>query len=85
MSMTQMKTAIISLIVSNITTPVGVFIVGVGVLLLCIQMHKMIKERDFYRIVFILLLILLTIICLIAAQEILEYIVLAINWVRSKF
>lgn len=85
MLMTQMKTAITSLIVSNVKTPVGIFVLGLGLLFIFLQIHRMIKERDCYRIVYVLLLIVLSVICLISAKEIWEYILMTISWVRSKF
>lgn len=70
MSMTSMLTAVTTLIARNLLTIQGVCIIAVWLLLCFYHIGKIKRERDWYRIVYILLLTVCAIICVISGEVI---------------
>lgn len=70
MSMTSMLTAVTTLIARNLLTIQGICIGIIWVLLCFYHIGKIKRERDWYRIVYILLLTVCAILCVISGEVI---------------
>lgn len=74
MSMTQVLTAIITLIVENSMTWTGIITIIVWVVLMYLMFSRMFRDRDPYYIVYILLATVLAFFVLSAAPTIQDFI-----------
>jgi len=75
MSMTSMLTAVTTLIVRNLLTIPGILIIVCWSLLCFYHIGKIRKERDWYRLVYILLLTVCALICVISGDVIKHFII----------
>ena len=80
MSMTQVVPAIISLIAENSVTIPGIISIVLWLILEICASRGMWRDRDFYKIIYILLLLLLEVFVLMALPTITEFLLM----IKSK-
>lgn len=80
MSMTQVAPAIISLIAENSVTIPGIISIVLWLILEICASKGMWRDRDFYKIIYVLLLLLLEVFVLMALPTITEFLLM----IKSK-